>query len=289
MRRVSVTNRSERPREIELTSFVELALGSLAEDAAHPAFGKLFIETEWVPDSTSLVARRRPRSPEDPAFFAFHVLSMDGRAQGQVEWETDRMRFLGRGRGPDDPVALDGRALSGTTGAVLDPILSLRTRLRLAPGGFARLSFTTGVAADRPAALGLAQKYHDFGFAARTFAHAYTHAQISLGHLGISVEEAQLYERLGSRVFFSDSSLRAGEETLARNTLGQPGLWGHGISGDLPIVLVRVVAPEDLARADALPDPLGRRARHVVRENARVLAASPARSAATAARTANAF
>jgi len=247
VRRVSLTNRSDRSRELELTSYVEIALGSLAEDVAHPAFGKLFVETEWVPESTALVARRRRRSASDPEFFAFHVLAMDGRAQGQVEWETDRMRFLGRGRGPENPVALDGRALSGTTGAVLDPVLSLRTRLRLAPGGFARLSFTTGVASDRPAATGLAQKFHDFGFAARTFALAYTNARISLGHLGISAEEAQLYERLGSRVFFSDSSLRADEETLARNSLGQPGLWGHGISGDLPIVLVRVSGMEDLS------------------------------------------
>ncbi len=247
VRRVSLTNRSDRPRELELTSYVEIALGSLAEDVAHPAFGKLFVETEWVPESTALVARRRRRSASDPEFFAFHVLAMDGRAQGQVEWETDRMRFLGRGRGPENPVALDGRALSGTTGTVLDPVLSLRTRLRLAPGGFARLSFTTGVASDRPAAAGLAQKFHDFGFAARTFALAYTNARISLGHLGISAEEAQLYERLGSRVFFSDSSLRADEETLARNSLGQPGLWGHGISGDLPIVLVRVSGMEDLS------------------------------------------
>ncbi|MBK9372535.1 MAG: DUF3131 domain-containing protein [Holophagales bacterium] len=247
VRRVSLTNRSDRPRELELTSYVEIALGSLAEDVAHPAFGKLFIETEWVPESTALVARRRPRSAGDPEFFAFHVLAMDGRAQGQVEWETDRMRFLGRGRGPENPVALDGRALSGTTGAVLDPVLSLRTRVRLAPGGFVRLSFTTGVASDRPTALGLAQKFHDFGFAARTYALAYTNARISLGHLGISAEEAQLYERLGSRVFFSDASLRADARTLSRNSLGQPGLWGHGISGDLPIVLVRVSAPEDLA------------------------------------------
>ena len=246
VRRVSLTNRSDRPRELELTSYVEIALGSLAEDATHPAFGKLFIETEWIPESTALLARRRPRSPEDPAFFAFHVLSIDGRAQGQVEWETDRMRFLGRGRGPESPAALDGRALSGTTGAVLDPILSLRTRLRLAPGAFARLSFTTGIAPDRPSAVALAQKYHDFGVAARTFALAYTNTEVSLGHLGISVEEALLYERLGSRVFFSDASLRADPEVLARNTLGQAGLWSSGISGDVPIVLVRVTEPGDL-------------------------------------------
>ncbi|MCM3874850.1 MAG: carbohydrate-binding protein, partial [Thermoanaerobaculia bacterium] len=246
VRRVSVTNHSDRPREIELTSYVEIALGSISEDVAHPAFGKLFIETEWVQESTALLARRRQRSAHDPAFFAFHVLSIDGRMQAPVEWETDRMRFLGRGRGPDDPVALDGRALSGTTGAVLDPILSLRTRLRLAPGAFARLSLTTGVAADETAARALAQKYHDPGVAARTFALAYTHAQVSLRHLGISPEEAQLFERLGSRVFFSDASLRAEGDLLERSTLGQAALWGHGISGDLPIVLVRVTEPDDL-------------------------------------------
>ncbi len=133
VRRVSLTNRSNRPREIELTSFVELSLSDLPSDVAHPAFGKLFIETQWVPENAALIARRRPRASTDASKFAFHVLSIDGRAQGQVEWETDRMLFLGRGRGPDDPQALDGRPLSGTTGAVLDPSFSLRTRIRLAP------------------------------------------------------------------------------------------------------------------------------------------------------------
>jgi cyclic beta-1,2-glucan synthetase len=246
VRRISLTNRGERPCEIELTSYVEIALGKGSEDVAHPAFGKLFVETEWLPESTALVARRRPRAPADPSLVAFHVLSIDGRPQAQVEFETDRMRFLGRGRGPEDPLALEGRALSGTTGAVLDPIFSLRTRVRLAPGAFARLSFTTGIAADRAAASDLAQKYHDPGVAARTFALAYTHTQVSLRHLGISVEEAQLFERLGSRVFFSDASLRADADTVSKNTLGQPGLWGHGISGDLPIVLVRVRETDDL-------------------------------------------
>ncbi|MGA7992758.1 MAG: glucoamylase family protein [Thermoanaerobaculia bacterium] len=246
VRRVSLTNLGDRPREIELTSFVELALGTLAEDAAHPAFGKLFVETEWIAESTALLARRRPRAAEEPALLAFHVLSIDGRPQAPVEWETDRMRFLGRGRGPEQPEALEGRALSGTTGSVLDPVLSIRTRLRIAPGGFARLSFTTGIATDPEAARRLAQKYHDPGVAARTFALAYTHAQVSLRHLGISPEEAQLFERLASRVFFSDASLREREEILLSSTLGPGGLWGHGISGDLPIVLVRVVDADDV-------------------------------------------
>jgi|CXWL01.1.fsa_nt_gi cyclic beta-1,2-glucan synthetase len=246
VRRISLTNRSSRPREIELTSYVELGLGSLADDATNPAFGKLFVETEWVADDTALLARRRPRGPQDPAQVAFHVLSIQGRTQAQVEWETDRMRFLGRGRGPDNPRAMDGRALSGTTGAVLDPILALRTRLRLAPGGLARVSFTTGVAVDEAGARACAQKYHDHGVAARAFALAFTQAQVTQRHLGITALQAQLFERLASRVFFADASLRVDGETLLANTLGQPGLWQFAISGDLPIVLVVVREPAEL-------------------------------------------
>lgn len=247
VRRISVTNRSDHPREIELTSYVDLALASLAEDAAQPAFGRLFIETEWMPESTALLARRRPRAADEAPQIAFHVLSIDGRARAQVEHETDRLRFLGRGRAPDDPQALDGRALSGTTGAVLDPILSLRTRVRLAPGALARLTFTTGVARDEVGARAMARKYNEPGVAARTFALAYTQAVVSLRHLGISLDESQLFERLASRMFFSDHSLRAGEDILRKSTLGQSGLWRHGISGDLPLVVVRVTDPDSLS------------------------------------------
>ncbi|MFA6957176.1 MAG: glucoamylase family protein [Thermoanaerobaculia bacterium] len=246
VRRVSLTNRSDRLREIEVTSYVELGLGSLAEDTANPAFGKLFVETEWIAEHTALLAHRRPRGPHDPALVGFHVLAIQGPTQAQIEWETDRMRFLGRGRGPANPLAMEGRALSGTTGAVLDPILSLRTRLRLAPGGFVRFSFTTGVSPDEATALACAQKYHDHGVAARAFALAFTQAQMSMRHLGISVEEAQLFEELASHVFFADASLRADHEMLTRNTLGQSGLWRHGISGDLPIVVVRAKGPDDI-------------------------------------------
>lgn len=247
VRRVTVTNRSERARELELTSYVELALNTPGEDLSHPAFSKLFIETTWHPECNALIARRRARSPDDPTWFAFHSLSIDGRPQAHVEWETDRAQFLGRGRGPDAPQALDGRPLTGTVGAVLDPILSLRTRIRLAPGALARLSFTTGVSTDALAARALAGKYHAPGIAVRTFALAYTHAHVALRHLGVSVEEAQLFERLGSRVFFSDQSLRAAPELIAANTLGKAGLWRHAISGDLPLVLVRLSEPEGVA------------------------------------------
>ncbi len=247
VRRVTLLNRTDRLREIEVTSLVEVVLASPADDLSHPAFQKLFLETEYLPECTALLCGRRPRSPEDPTPWAVHVVSAEDGAQGAIEWETDRARFIGRGRTAEDPVALDGRALSGTHGAVLDPVLSLRRRVRIAAGGRVRLAFTTGVASSRAAALALAEKYDDPSAAARTFALASSQTRLRLGHLGISDEEAQLYERLASHVLWTDSSLRSPAGTFEGNTLGQPGLWPHGVSGDLPILVVCAVREEDVS------------------------------------------
>ena len=242
VRRLTIRNRGEQTREIEITSYAEIVLARPQDDLAHPAFGKLFIETEFDQQSAGLLFSRRPRAADETPVVGFHVLGVDGpRLGGAVEWETDRARFLGRGRTPANPIALDGRALSGTTGAVLDPIGALRERVRLAPGAVIRVTFATGVAADRGTALALARKYRDGSAAARAFSMAFTHVHFTLQHLGLTDEQAMLFERLASRVFGSDDSC-ASPSDRARNTLGQQSLWGYGISGDLPIVLVRITA-----------------------------------------------
>jgi cyclic beta-1,2-glucan synthetase len=246
VRRLSLTNHSDRARDIEVTSYGEIVLGRQPDDLAHPAFGKLFVQTEYLPDSAAIICSRRPRAENEPRAWAFHVLSVDGYTSSQTEWETSRARFLGRGRTLASPIALDGRSLTGTTGSVLDPVVSLRQRVRLEPGGFARMAFATGAADTREMAITLAQRYHDRGAAPRAGAMAFTHSQMLLRHLGISSELARQYDRLASRVLYLDESLRAAPAALARNALGQSGLWAHGISGDLPILLVSVQEDDDL-------------------------------------------
>ena len=247
VRRLALTNHGPRPREIDVTSYVEIALSTPAADLAHPAFGKLFLETEYAPASSALLCRKRRRDSDEHQIWAVHVLSLEGRTQGPIEWETDRAKFLGRGRDTRSAVALDGRTLSGTTGIVLDPIFSLRQRVRIEPGATVRLSFATGVASDRDSAHALAQKYREPSAATRAFALSLGHAQSALHHLAIDHDDALLFERLASRVLYADASLRAPADVLASNALGQPGLWRHSISGDLPILVVQIVS------TDALP------------------------------------
>ena len=249
VRRITLRNHGSRMRELDVTSYAEVVLAPASGDLAHPAFGKLFIETEHLPDSAALLCHRRPRDPQEPAAWAFHALSLDGPPQGPLEWETDRAHFLGRGRDASSPAALDGRPLTGTTGTVLDPIMSLRQRVRLAPGARTRLSFVTGMAPDRETAIALARRYHDPLATARAFALAMTHAESNLRHLSVSAEDGMLFERLASRVLGADGSLRTDAATLAANELGQSGLWAYGISGDLPVLLVRVTGHGSLPLA----------------------------------------
>src|SRR5262249_12982138 len=155
VRRVTLTNDGAGPIRLELTSYVEVVLAPLAADLAHPAFGKLFLETEWSAASEALLCRRPSRTASPEPLSVAHVSSVDGvavgrAALGDVGYETDRARFLGRGRTPARPAALDpGATLSGTTGAVLDPVLCLRRTVRLEAGGTAIVAFTTAVADSR--------------------------------------------------------------------------------------------------------------------------------------------
>ncbi|MBI2466412.1 MAG: hypothetical protein HYV62_01090 [Candidatus Rokubacteria bacterium] len=246
VRRVSLTNLGTRPREIELTSYAEIVLAPPAADAAHPAFSNLFVQTEFVPELDALLATRRPRSRDEPPVWAAHVVVVEGDTVGGVQFETDRARFLGRGRGIRTPMSvIDGRPLSNTVGSVLDPIVSLRRRLRLAAGTTARVAFSTLVARSRDEALVLGDKYRDPATFERAATLAWTQAQVQLHHLGIGPDEAHLFQALANRILYSDPSLRPSSEVLKRNTRGPSTLWAHGVSGDVPIVLVRIDESDD--------------------------------------------
>ena len=252
IRHLSLTNNGAHTKVIEVTSYAEIVLAPTLADSAHPAFSNLFIQTEFLPHASALIAQRRPRSDNDPQMWAAHVLACSDSSEG-VQYETDRMRFVGRGQTLRTPAAVaDGRPLSNTVGAVLDPIFSLRTRVSIEAGATVNLTLTTLVAASQQAASELADKYHNPAAFNRVSDLAWTHAHIQLRHLRIKPDEAQLFQALANRLLYADASLRASGKLMLLNTLNVTGLWRLSISGDRPIVLLRLSSTEDRAIADQL-------------------------------------
>src|SRR5678815_2154185 len=247
VRRLTLSNTDAVARDLDITSYSELVLAPTAADTAHPAFSKLFVQTEYVAKLGALLATRRPRSPGEPAIWTAHHVVVEGEVLRPQEFETDRARFLGRGREIHEPIAvMDGRRLSNTAGTVLDPIFALRNRVRIPPGATVRLTFWTAAAASRAEVLDLHDKHHDPNAYVRAATLAWTQAQVQLRHLGITAEEAILFQRLAGHILYTDASLRPSSDTIRRGSGGRTALWAQGISGDAPILLLRIHDTDDL-------------------------------------------
>ena len=248
VRRVSISNSGGRVQDIELTSYGELVLAPPGGDAAHQTFSKLFVQTEYVAKVGAILATRRRRAANEPEIWAAHYAIVEGEVVGDAQIETDRARFLGRGRGVHTPIAvMDGRRLSNTVGTVLDPVFALRYRLRIPVGATARIAFWTSAASSRASVLDLVDKHHDGNAYVRAATLAWTQAQVQLRHLGIDAEEAALFQRLAGPVLYASSSMRPSSDAIGRGSGGPAPLWAQGISGDLPIVLVRIDDVADIA------------------------------------------
>ena len=250
VRRVRITNSSTASRTVEVTSYMEVVLASAAADALHPAFSKLFVQTEILDRPAAVLCTRRARSPGEAPPWMFQLLAVHAGGRGAggpaplvspVTHETDRAAFIGRGNDLAAPDALAAVGpLANRAGPVLDPVAASRCAITLAPDQSVIVDVVVGIGASRAACVSLAEKHQDRRLAERVFELAWTHAQVVLRQLNASEADAQLYARLAGAVIYAQPGWRADSAVLLRNRRGQSGLWGYGISGDLPIVLLQI-------------------------------------------------
>ena len=251
LRRVRITNHSRTRRSIDITSYAEVVIAPFAADALHPAFSNLFVQTEILEHDSAILCTRRPRSENEKLPWMLHLMAVHGANVDKISFETDRVQFIGRENSTVNPIAMnytdncDGK-LACNQGSVLDPIVSIRSRITLDHGESAIVNIVTGIHETRDGALNLIKKYQDRRLADRVFDLAWTHGQVLLRQLNASEADAQLYGRLASSIIYANALLRADTSILTNNHRGQSGLWGYAISGDLPIVLLKIEDPSNI-------------------------------------------
>jgi cellobiose phosphorylase len=248
IRRVTITNNTESARTLDLTSYAEVVLAPAPADNAHPAFNKLFVQTEWVDSAQAILCHKRPGNGGPKAPWLFHAAVVHGAAS-DPSYETDRARFLGRGNTPASPRALSETSdrLSGGQGSVLDPIMSIRCPLQLGAGESITVSYLYGAADTRDDTLALIARYRTPDQIDAALADADAAYEKGLDGLGISAQQAQLFGRLAGAVLFNDRRFRADPATIIANRQGQSGMWGFSVSGDYPIILLELGATPDTA------------------------------------------
>jgi len=244
IRRFTVVNETDRPRTLTLTSYAEVVLTSSRDDERHPVFSKLFVRSEWIAGMSGLLFTRRPRGPEERPPVLLHRLIADAPGVRLVGFETDRRVFLGRGRDARNP---EGRLRSSeaSVGFTLDAVASLCVRIELNPAETQHLAFVTLVAGSRESALEMADLYQTPSALDWAISDAATGAARELHLMGLNGEKLPAIQRLASFLVYPYRGLRCAPEQLQQNRLGQPRLWGMGLSGDLPILLVKIREPEE--------------------------------------------
>ncbi|HEX6384833.1 MAG TPA: glucoamylase family protein [Anaerolineae bacterium] len=261
IRRLNLANENDRPRRLRLTTYGEVVLAPPAADLRHPAFTKLFVESEYLPEYNALLFRRRPRSAEEKPQYLVHMLVVGEGQKVTGAYESDRVKFLGRSRTAHRPAALgqsfedsgqvaNDQWLSATVGATLDPIMALGQDVELGPQSTIQVAAITLAAGSRQAALTLAERYQAWAPIDRAFRQAHTHAESELRQLSFTTPDLEQTQQLLSLLLYPHPSLRASPPTLAANRKGQPALWTFGISGDHPILLLRL---HDESEGELLP------------------------------------
>jgi len=239
IRRISLKNFGERSCIIEVTSYFEVVLTSQAADVAHPVFSNLFVETGFQQQKKCLIANRRPRSETDKSLWIANATVLEGDSVGDLEFETDRMQLIGRGHNVKTPVVMErGKPLSNTVGPVLDPVMSIRLRVKIEPGKTARISFVTAVSESNESLLSLIDKYASPDAVEGAFKLAFTRSQVETKYLNLDVAEMELYQDIISHILFISPMRRMNQDLILQNRKGQSSLWQYGISGDLPVTLV---------------------------------------------------
>jgi cyclic beta-1,2-glucan synthetase len=241
LRRIHISNRSRKKRIIEITSYAEVVLAPQMAEEMHPAFSNLFVETTVHKDKHSIICTRRPRTPEEQVYWMFHLMKVTDATVLEVSYETDRNKFIGRGHSVHKPAVMSNHnALSGSSGAVLDPVVAMRYRIVIEPNTSATIDVIMGIADTENHCNFLVDKYQDLQLTNRVLELAWTHSQVVLRQLNATEPDAQLYAKLAGSIIFANDSLRTGASVIIKNQRGQSGLWGYSISGDLPIVLLQI-------------------------------------------------
>jgi cyclic beta-1,2-glucan synthetase len=240
LRRIRLTNHSRSRRTMEITSYAEVVLAAQGSDATHPAFNNLFVQTRIVREREAILCTHRARAAAEKPPWMLHLMTVQGKIAGKTSYETDRERFIGRGRTLDAPAAMDRSDLRDSEGPVLDPIVAIRRTIVLEPDETAEICIITGVAETQAGAELLVEKYHDPRNAERVFEMAWTQSQVALQQLNAAESDAQLFARIANSIIYPSSRWRADASILSRNRRGQSALWSYGISGDLPIILMRI-------------------------------------------------
>ena len=245
VRKITFTNHGTGDVAIECTSFFEVIISEHSTDLSHPAFNNLFVRTEIIREYSLILASRRLRDDNSHALWAYHTICVDGNTAGDIEFETDKYKFIGRTRNVSNPKAIN-LPLTNSQGPVIEPVMSIRRRVIIKPQNTAVLAYVTGYTEDKNEALEISKKYQDINNIERAFGLSYIRNYMERKYLSIKPQDIECFDKMIPHIIYQSPLKSKFSKMIVINKKGQSGLWTYGISGDIPIILVTIKSADDI-------------------------------------------
>lgn len=241
VRKISLSNESKSIKTLEITSYCEVTLANYETDIVHPAFSNLFITTEYIKDPFCILAHRRPREKTQSNKIMFQTFCANSSLIENIDYETSKINFIGRNNDVSNPSALsENIPLKKFTGAAIDPIVAIRVRIKLKPGQKCSLAFVTGFSEKKEECISLALKYRNFNNCNKIFELSQTQIKVELRYMGIKSSLANLFQIMASKILFMTPLMKNREDNIKKICKSQSDLWAYGISGDNPIIILKI-------------------------------------------------
>ena len=245
IRELEIENQGEEEEIIEVTSVLEPVLSSKEQEYAHPAFNKLFLKTEYLQETGSILVERNSRNGNDHIYMGVNLYTED-ESIGELEYETDRAKLIGRTNLGIPKMIVNSTPFSRNLGIVPDLEIGLKRTMKIAPGGKVSISLIIAVSEEKEQIEENISKYKNEEHIKRVFELSKIRVEEETRYLGIKGKEIEKYQKILSFILFQNPTKKLYINRLADREYKQADLWKYGISGDLPILLLKIKDVNDI-------------------------------------------
>jgi len=247
IRQIELKNNSNEEVYLEITSYFEPILSRIDDHIAHPAFCNLFLSYEYIEELNGIMIKRRSRDKSKNDKYALVLFFPDEDILGDYEYEIDKTKFIGRDRSILNPIALESeKILQKQMNMTLNPIVALRRTIKIESNKSKKLNLILLFSENREDIIKTAEKYNSKDAVNRIFSLSRAKSIIEARYSNLKAKQINTFQKIAGYLLNSNLIRNFNIKNIDCKNKSQCDLWKFGISGDNPILLVKIKYVNDV-------------------------------------------
>ncbi len=238
IRSLELKNNGDIEETLEISSVFNPVLSKKEQDYAHPAFNNLFLKYEYLEDTNSILVKRNKRGDNLEIYLGVNLYTQN-ETIGELEYEIDEEKLNG-GSGFGIPKMIENSIpFSKSLGLSVSPVVALKRTIKIKPQEKVNINLIIGVSEEKEKIHEYIEKYSNLENIKRAFELSRVRVEEEARYLGLKGTDIEIYQKILSYLIVQNPMKKMYlKETIKPYQVKD--LWKYGISGDLPILLIKI-------------------------------------------------